>query len=137
MSPTAPLASYSHLLPQNYKSQIANWLEEDCPSLDVGGFVVGDAPGEARLLCKSPGLVAGVPFFDEVFSQLGCTVEWHVGEGESITPEDATAKKHCATVRGPMRKILLGERVGLNLLARCSGIASRYAYGFLLPHHPT
>jgi nicotinate-nucleotide pyrophosphorylase (carboxylating) len=64
--------------------------------------------------------VAGVPFFDEVFKQLDCTVEWHVKEGETITPV-----KHCATVRGPVRKLLLGERVALNTLARCSGIATK------------
>ena len=34
--------------------------------------------------------------------------------------------KHCATVRGPVRKVLLGERVALNCLARCSGIATKY-----------
>jgi nicotinate-nucleotide pyrophosphorylase (carboxylating) len=50
------------------------------------------------------------------------SVEWHVSEGESITPI-----KQCATVRGPVRKILLGERVALNILARCSGIATKSA----------
>ncbi|EED14130.1 nicotinate-nucleotide pyrophosphorylase [Talaromyces stipitatus ATCC 10500] len=109
-----------HLLPLNYKRLISEWLEEDCPSFDYGGFVVGESEGEARLLGKSPGVVAGVPFFNEVFSQLGCTVEWHVQEGERITPI-----KKCATVRGPVRKILLGERVALNTLARCSGIATK------------
>lgn len=49
-------------------------------------------------------------------------VEWHVKEGETITPI-----KHCATVRGPIRKVLLGERVALNILARCSGIATKSA----------
>lgn len=48
------------------------------------------------------------------------SVEWHIAEGESFTPI-----KHCATVRGPVRKILLGERVALNALARCSGIATK------------
>ncbi|KAI9928045.1 hypothetical protein ASPWEDRAFT_113475 [Aspergillus wentii DTO 134E9] len=111
-----------HLLPGNYKRFITSWLEEDCPSFDYGGFVVGESEGEARLLGKSKGVVAGVPFVDEVFSQLGCTVEWHVKEGDSINPVT-----HCATVRGPIRKILLGERVALNILARCSGIASKSA----------
>lgn len=111
-----------HLLPGNYKRLITSWLEEDCPSFDYGGFVVGESDGEARLLGKSKGIVAGVPFFDEVFAQLGCIVEWHVQEGESIEPI-----RHCATVRGPIRKILLGERVALNILARCSGIATKSA----------
>lgn len=42
-----------HLLPGNYKHFITSWLEEDCPSLDYGGFVVGESEGEARLLGKS------------------------------------------------------------------------------------
>jgi len=49
-------------------------------------------------------------------------VEWHVKEGDAIEPV-----KHCATVRGPVRKLLLGERVALNTLARCSGIATKSA----------
>ncbi|KAI4111388.1 MAG: hypothetical protein LQ339_000587 [Xanthoria mediterranea] len=109
-----------HLLPPTYKRMVSAWLEEDCPSFDYGGFVVGEEVKEARLLGKSPGMVAGVPFFDEVFRQLDCTVEWHIREGESFEPV-----KHCATVRGPIRKILLGERVALNTLARCSGIATK------------
>lgn len=50
------------------------------------------------------------------------STEWHVKEGDALTPI-----QHCATVRGPIRKILLGERVALNILARCSGIASKSA----------
>src|SRR5450755_3955519 len=42
-----------HLLPPSYKRMIAEWLEEDCPSFDYGGFVVGEGEGEARLLGKS------------------------------------------------------------------------------------
>ncbi|MCJ1256719.1 hypothetical protein MMC24_004543 [Lignoscripta atroalba] len=113
----------AHLLPPNYKQDVTRWLAEDCPSFDYGGFVVGEAMGEARLLGKSNGIVAGVPFFDEVFRQLDCTVEWHIKEGEPFEPI-----KHCATVKGPVRKILLGERVALNTLARCSGIATKSSH---------
>ncbi|KAJ5108192.1 hypothetical protein N7456_004867 [Penicillium angulare] len=113
-----------HLLPNNYKSLISSWLEEDCPSLDYGGFVVGESEGEARLLGKSKGIIAGAPFVDEVFSQLGCTIEWHIKEGQPLSLDPI---QHCATVRGPVRKILLGERVALNILARCSGIATKSA----------
>jgi hypothetical protein len=42
-----------HLLPGNYKRLITSWLEEDCPSFDYGGFVVGESDGEARLLGKA------------------------------------------------------------------------------------
>jgi len=43
----------AHLLPQTYKRLISEWLEEDTPSFDYGGFVVGEEMAEARLLGKS------------------------------------------------------------------------------------
>ncbi|PVI03287.1 nicotinate-nucleotide diphosphorylase [Periconia macrospinosa] len=85
----------AHLLPQTYKRLVSEWLEEDTPSFDYGGFVVGEEISEARLLGKS-----------EVRTSF-----------QPIT--------HCATVRGPVRNLLLGERVALNTLARCSGIATK------------
>ncbi len=116
----------AHLLPPTFKSQIQSWFAEDTPSMDYGGFVVGDAPRSATLYGKSAGVLAGVPFFDEVFAQVGCTVEWHVKEGTYFDPStEKGGKISVATVRGPTRMLLLGERVGLNTLARCSGIATR------------
>lgn len=49
------------------------------------------------------------------------SVEWLMPEG-SIVPSDAKTK--VAIVRGKARQLLLGERVALNTLARCSGIAT-------------
>lgn len=43
----------AHLLPPGYKRLISNWLEEDAPSFDYGGFVVGEDITEAKLLGKS------------------------------------------------------------------------------------
>ncbi|KAK0344138.1 nicotinate-nucleotide diphosphorylase (carboxylating) [Friedmanniomyces endolithicus] len=120
----APLhGNPAHLLPPSWKRSVTAWLDEDTPSFDYGGFVVGETPASARLLAKSPGILAGVPFFDEVFRQLECTVEWHVKEGEEVGT--GGEKQHVATVRGPTRCVLLGERVALNILARCSGIATK------------
>jgi len=51
---------------------------------------------------------------------LTYSVEWHLQEGTEFSP---VAK--VATVQGPARKLLLGERVALNALARCSGIATK------------
>ncbi|KAL1303309.1 hypothetical protein AAFC00_006714 [Neodothiora populina] len=117
------LGNPADLLPPSWASIITAWLAEDTPSFDYGGFVVGSAPAEARLLAKSAGVLAGVPFFDEIFNQLGCTVEWQVTEGEQVGVKE---KKQCiAIVRGPTRNLLLGERVALNVLARCSGIATK------------
>lgn len=88
-----------------------------------GGFVVGSSTHTATLYCKSNGVLAGVPFFDEVFAQCICTVEWHKKEGDLLNGTDG--KIAVATVTGPVRKLLLGERVGLNTLSRCSGIATQ------------
>ncbi|KAL7282233.1 hypothetical protein ACG7TL_003702 [Trametes sanguinea] len=114
--------NFAHLLPPSWKTQVTDWLQEDTPSFDYGGFVVGEAPREAFLLGKGKqaAVLAGAPFFTEVFTQLGCEVEWHMKEGETFEPV-----KHVATVRGKARHILLGERVALNMLARCSGIATQ------------
>lgn len=108
---------------------VTAWLAEDTPSFDYGGFVVGAAPRTATLWGKSGGIVAGRPFVDEVFTQCGCTVEWHVKEGSHVElrghgDHNPKGKMRVATVSGPTRGILLGERVALNTLARCSGVAS-------------
>ena len=68
--------SVAHLLPQTYKRMVSAWLEEDCPSFDYGGFVVGESTTEAKLLGKSTVILAGVPFIDEVFRQLDCKYEF-------------------------------------------------------------
>ncbi|KAF9131973.1 hypothetical protein BGW39_001042 [Mortierella sp. 14UC] len=112
--------SLNHLLPPNWKTKITEWLQEDIPSFDYGGYVVGEKETTAILFGKSEGIVAGVPFFTEIFEQLGCRVEWHVKEGDVLKPIQT-----CAHVYGPVRQILIGERTALNMMARCSGIASQ------------
>ena len=130
------LGELQHLLPHSWRTQVTAWLDEDTPSFDYGGFVVGGDEREATLWGKSAGILAGVPFFDEVFRQLGCRVEWHAKEGSHIQGQrglhgEGGGKKKVATVTGPTRALLLGERVGLNILARCSGVASQ-SRGLLL-----
>ncbi|KIJ56764.1 hypothetical protein M422DRAFT_22913 [Sphaerobolus stellatus SS14] len=116
------MPEYAYLLPPSWKSIVTAWLAEDTPSFDWGGYVVGEAQREAFLLGKGnqTAVLAGVPFVDEIFAQLGCEVEWHMKEGDTFEPV-----KHVATVRGKARLLLLGERVALNILARCSGIATK------------
>lgn len=46
-------------------------------------------------------------------------------EGSVVPPN---TKTKVAIVRGKARQLLLGERVALNTLARCSGIASVYVH---------
>ncbi|KAI1032184.1 hypothetical protein LB503_010842 [Fusarium chuoi] len=114
-----PQGNLANLLPPSWKTSVTAWLAEDTPSFDYAGFVVGDGPRVATLWGKSSGIIAGRPFFDE----CGCTVEWHAEEGTAV--DLSNGKHRVATVKGPVRGILLGERVALNTLARCSGVATK------------
>ncbi|KJE92291.1 nicotinate-nucleotide pyrophosphorylase [Capsaspora owczarzaki ATCC 30864] len=115
------MTDFAHLLPPSWKTTVTQWLDEDIPSFDYGGFVVGEKEETAELLGKSPGVLAGVPFFEEVFRQVDCKVHWLVKEGDFVDGK----RVRVATVTGKARNILLGERAALNMLARASGIASR------------
>jgi len=67
-------SSFEYLLPPSWKTQVTDWLKEDAPSFDYGGYVVGEAHREAFLLGKgnNVAVLAGSPFFTEIFAQLGC-----------------------------------------------------------------
>ena len=124
MSSHQGFAHVSQLLhPVRVQELVREWLKEDTPSFDYGGFVVGENVETALLLCKSPGVLAGSPFFEAVFTELGCTVKWLQIEGTFLDPADGPLK--AAMVTGKVRFLLLGERVALNCLTRASGIASQ------------
>ena len=42
-----------HLLPAGWTSIVQLWFQEDCPSFDYGGFVVGEDIETATLYGKS------------------------------------------------------------------------------------
>lgn len=121
---TPPPHPASHAIPPYTLTRLAReWLAEDTPNFDVAGVCVGTGEVEARLLCKTPcSILAGSPFFTEVFTEVGCTIDWMHQEGAEIGPDAVTL---AAVVRGPARCLLLGERPALNCLARASGIATR------------
>lgn len=108
-----------------WKDQVTRYIQEDVPSFDVGGLVVGDAERTATLWCKQSGRLSGVPFANEVFRQCGVAVEWHVEEGTDIVVPSDSKKLAVATVSGPANRILLSERTALNILSRSSGIATQ------------
>ncbi|XP_012619703.1 nicotinate-nucleotide pyrophosphorylase [carboxylating] isoform X2 [Microcebus murinus] len=111
------------LLPPTTLAALADsWLQEDCPGLNYASWVAGAAPSQAALWAKSPGVLAGRPFFDAIFAKLNCQVSWFFPEGSKLVPVAKVAE-----VRGPAHSVLLGERVALNMLARCSGVASAAA----------
>uniref|UniRef100_UPI00193ABD6F nicotinate-nucleotide pyrophosphorylase [carboxylating]-like n=1 Tax=Styela clava TaxID=7725 RepID=UPI00193ABD6F len=128
MSIGQPRSATQCILPDSKVKALAReWLAEDCASFDFGGMVVGNKTAKAQLLCKSPGVLAGVPFFDAVFRELGCIVTWHYHEGDSFVNDEHNKfqRVKIATVCGPIKNILLGERPALNVLSRSSGVATQ------------
>lgn len=115
--------NYADLLPVSgqWKQQIRAFIDEDIPSFDYGGFVVGSSTKTACVYMKSSGVVCGIPFLNELYEQCGVEVEWLVKEGEQLKISE---KKIIAHLKGPSKNILQAERVGLNLMARLSGVAT-------------
>lgn len=98
-------------------------LAEDVTSEDVSTNCVlhERTGGEADLICKQNGVVAGLPVFARVFALLDedTRVEFFVKDGDAVQKG-----QRLAVVRGDMRAILTGERTALNYLQRMSGIAT-------------
>lgn len=98
-------------------------LQEDITGEDVttNAILPEDCQGEAELLCKQDGIIAGLDVFARPFTLLDDKVwfEFFVKDGDEVHKGQKLAK-----VVGSMRAILSAERVGLNYLQRISGIAT-------------
>ena len=98
-------------------------LQEDITGEDVttNAILPEDCQGEAELLCKQDGIIAGLDVFARAFTLLDDKVwfEFFVKDGDEVHKGQKLAK-----VVGSIRAILSAERVGLNYLQRISGIAT-------------
>jgi nicotinate-nucleotide pyrophosphorylase (carboxylating) len=92
--------------------------------LTTEAIVPSDAVGRARVVARSRGVISGVAVLERVFALLDprVRVEIAVGDGGAVEP-GATV----ATISGPLRAILTGERTALNFVGRLSGIATATA----------
>lgn len=98
-------------------------LMEDVGMGDVtsDAIIPEDALGEAELLCKEDGVIAGL--------ELAALVFQYCDHGITLTPavhdgDRAARGATIAAVNGPAKGILKGERTALNFLQRMSGIAT-------------
>ncbi len=98
-------------------------LEEDITSGDISTNCVMPVyqKGQADLICKQDGIIAGLGVFKRVFSMLDKSVSFdmHVNEGDSVKNGELMV-----VVTGDIRALLSGERTALNFLQRMSGIAT-------------
>lgn len=126
-----PDPQLSDLLPvsSQWKNKITSWIQEDIPDFDYGGYVVGNRHQTASLFCKSDGILCGIPFAQEVYEQCELKVEWHFKEATLLEPSHTESGKiKVASISGPAKNILQAERLSLNILSRCSGIATQSYY---------
>ncbi|MBE7064595.1 MAG: carboxylating nicotinate-nucleotide diphosphorylase [Ruminococcaceae bacterium] len=98
-------------------------LDEDMPFGDITTeyTVPADRISEGRLIAKESGVIAGLPVFSRVFELVDPDVEITMLKADGDVVEKGEL---IATLKGPSRAILKGERVGLNLVQRMSGTAS-------------
>jgi nicotinate-nucleotide pyrophosphorylase (carboxylating) len=80
-----------------------------------------DRYGVASFVTREHGVLAGTALATEVYRQVDPDVDvsWSLHDGDTVE-----AGAELARVSGRLRSILAGERVALNLLGHCSGIAS-------------
>ena len=77
--------------------------------------------GWVAIVARKDGVLAGLPIAALVYHRLdpGVTVEVKVADGSAIGPGTVVA-----TVAGPLRALLTGERTVLNFLVHLSGVAT-------------
>ena len=113
-------------LPKDIAVIVRNALAEDVGSGDITAELIpAEKPASARLISREAGILCGIPWADEVFSQLDNTVtlQWQVQEGSRFE-----ANQLLARLSGPARALMSGERTALNFLQTLSGTASYTHY---------
>jgi nicotinate-nucleotide pyrophosphorylase (carboxylating) len=101
-------------------------LEEDAPwgDLTSAALIPGSARVQAHLVAREAGVLCGEDLFTAAMKHAdpGLSVVFQIRDGQRFE------KGHLlATVEGPARGVLLGERVSLNFVQRLSGIATMTA----------
>ncbi len=132
--PKNPAASWGAIEESAARRLITLALAEDLTAPDgrkgdvtCKALVPEKLGGQAALVARAPGVLAGFPVVSLVFSQLDPSVKVEALANEGAT---LTSGMPIARLRGPMRALLEGERTALNLLQRLSGVATlarRYA----------
>ncbi|OGO06873.1 MAG: nicotinate-nucleotide diphosphorylase (carboxylating) [Chloroflexi bacterium RBG_13_57_8] len=111
------------LTKKKYDKIIGLALEEDLGRGDVttDALIPPDLSGEASLLVKESGVLAGIEVAARVFQRVApvLKVEYLIGDGLAVKPGDIVGR-----VSGGITGILKAERTALNFLQRLSGIAS-------------
>ncbi|HCB11341.1 MAG TPA: carboxylating nicotinate-nucleotide diphosphorylase [Cyanobacteria bacterium UBA11991] len=105
------------------EQHVKNALQEDIGFGDVTteSILTENNIFNAKLTSRVDGIVCGLEVFKTVFKVLSDSVEVNLlfKDGDEIKKGDVLA-----TLKGPGKYLLLGERVSLNYIQRMSGIAT-------------
>src|SRR6476469_9186157 len=88
--------------------------------LTTEATVPAETMGRAVILQKAPGVLCGLPVVAAVFEALDPRVKVTFSAEEGSVGD----RREVATIEGPARAILTGERTALNFLQRLSGVAT-------------
>jgi len=89
--------------------------------LTTEAMVPASRRARGQIVARKAGVTAGVEAAALAFELLDsrAQLQIHVGDGERVQPGEAIA-----TIDGPARALLTGERTALNIMCRLSGIAT-------------
>lgn len=112
---------------RNFKDKLVHFLQEALRE-DIGAgdytslsTINPDALGQAHLLVKEDGVLAGVEVADEIFKQIDPAIQFTpiIDDGQRIQSGDIAFR-----IEGRIHTILKAERLVLNIMQRMSGIAT-------------
>ena len=112
------------MIPEYYLDNLINRaLSEDVGNGDHSSLscIPHDSQGEAFLLVKQEGIIAGIDIANKVFQNCSNLIIFNkiLEDGNRVVPGDIVFE-----VKGPKIKILEAERTVLNFMQRLSGIAT-------------
>ncbi|MCF2142213.1 MAG: carboxylating nicotinate-nucleotide diphosphorylase [Candidatus Heimdallarchaeota archaeon] len=104
------------------REMLINFIIEDEGYGDITSEILfpEEKQAEARIFTREECILSGAVLLPEIFEPEGCNVTLKAKDGEQLKKN-----QDIAIIYGPMKKILLRERVALNLLSRMSGIATK------------
>lgn len=109
--------SYNRIL---IEKKLREFLEEDCNFSDVSASCIPeDANLSAKIVSKSKGYVSGLEELKILYNILNVSTKFLKKDGQEIMKGDVIVE-----LKGNARDILLGERIGLNLITHMSSITT-------------
>ncbi len=102
-------------------------LDEDLGSagdVTTSALVPVGAKGRGELWAKEPMVLSGLGAFVRTFEKVDPAVQVTLLAKDG---QRTSAKQKVATLEGPLRSLLIGERTALNLVQRCAGMATAAA----------